>query len=138
MQTHRVLLTLIFVCSLAVGEESTHINAPIIMRKDVLTATIDPEKSVATVEIKQITLGPKQNAPLHLHPCPVVGVIVEGAIKFQIEGQAVQHLKAGDAFYEPANVHITHFDNEGDTPVIFSAFYFLGKNEHELIRILPN
>ena len=28
------------------------------------------------------------------------------------------------------------FDNESDTPAHFSAFYLLGKDEHELIRLL--
>ena len=28
------------------------------------------------------------------------------------------------------------FDNEGDTPARFSAFYLLGRDEHELIRLL--
>ncbi len=81
-------------------------------------------------------MGPKQKAPLHLHPCPVVGVVTEGTISFQIEGDIVQYLNVGDAFYEPANVRVAHFDNDGETPAKFTAFYLLGKNEDELIRIL--
>ncbi len=110
---------------------------PSVTRKDLLTATIAPEKSVSAIEIKEVTMGPKQKAPLHLHPCPVVGVITAGTIAFQIEGQAVQHLNVGDAFYEPADVPVARFDNDGDTPAKFSAFYLLGKDEHEIIRMLP-
>ena len=65
-----------------------------------------------------------------------MGVVTEGTIAFQIEGETVQYLNAGDAFYEPANVRVAHFDNDGDTPVKFIAFYLLGRNENELIRIL--
>lgn len=107
-----------------------------ITRKALLTATITPEQSIASVEIKEVTLGPKQKAPLHLHPCPVVGVITEGTIAFQIEGEAVQYLKVGDAFYEPANVRVARFDNDGEKPATFAVFYMLGKDEHELIQIL--
>jgi quercetin dioxygenase-like cupin family protein len=107
-----------------------------VTRKELLTATIASEKVVSKIEIKEVTMGPKQRAPLHLHPCPVVGVVTEGTISFQIEGEAVQHLKVGDAFYEPANVRVARFDNDGETPATFVAFYLLGKDEHELIHML--
>ena len=108
-----------------------------ITRKDLLTATLSPGKSFSTIEIKEVTMGPMQKAPFHLHPCPVVGVVTEGTIAFQIEGQAVQHLKVGDAFYEPVNVRVARFDNDGNTPAKFVAFYLLSKDEHEIICMLP-
>jgi restriction endonuclease Mrr len=48
----------------------------------------------------------------------------------------IDHLKIGDAFYEPADVRVARLDNEGDTPARFAAFYLLGQDEHELIRII--
>ncbi len=81
-------------------------------------------------------MGLKQSAPLHLHPCPVVEVVTAGAIAYQIEGATVRHLEVGDAFYEPADVRVARFDNEGDTPARFAAFYLLGQGEHEPIRII--
>ena len=109
---------------------------PSVTRKDLLTAIIDSGKSISTVEIKEVTMGPKQKAPLHLHPCPTVGVITEGTISFQIEGEPVQQLKVGDAFYEPENVRIAKFDNDTDVPSKFVVFYLLGKDEGETVRIL--
>lgn len=109
---------------------------PPVSRKTLLTATVDPEKAVATVDIQEVTMGPKQKAPLHLHPCPTLGVVTEGTITFQIEGQPVQYLKAGDAFYEPAHVRVARFDNDGDKPARFVVHYLLGKDEHETVRIL--
>ena len=109
---------------------------PSVTRKDLLTAIIDSGKSISTVEIKEVTMGPKQKAPLHLHPCPTVGLITEGTISFQIEGEPVQHLKVGDAFYEPENVRIAKFDNDTDVPAKFVVFYLLGKDERETVRIL--
>lgn len=127
----------VLLSGLVKAEETTTPVTPSVIRKDLLTASIDSGKSIAKIEIKEVILGPGLRAPLHLHPCPVVGVVTEGTVVFQIEGDAVQHLKAGDAFYEPANKRVARFDNEGDTPAKFSAFYLLGKDEHELIRMLP-
>lgn len=81
-------------------------------------------------------MPPRQAAPLHLHPCPTLGVVTAGTIAFQIEGQPVQHLKVGDAFYEPANVRVARFDNDGDTPATFVVHYLLGRGEHETARVL--
>jgi quercetin dioxygenase-like cupin family protein len=109
---------------------------PQITRKNLLEAIIDPQRSIAKVQIQEITMGPGQPAPLHLHPCPTVGVITEGRIAFQIEGRPVQHLNPGDAFYEPVNVRVARFDNEGDLPATFVVFYLLGKGDTETVHIL--
>ncbi|MFO1433038.1 MAG: cupin domain-containing protein [Candidatus Competibacteraceae bacterium] len=109
---------------------------PPMMRKTLLTATIAPEKAVARVAIQAVTLGPKQPAPLHLHPCPTLGVVTAGTLAFQLEGQPVQYLHAGDAFYEPAQVRVARFDNDGDTPATFIVHYLLGQDEHETVRVL--
>lgn len=112
-------------------------STPPVIRRDLLTATITPGKAVGRVEIKEVTMGPRQDAPLHLHPCPVLGVVTEGAVSYQVEGEPVRHLVMGDAFYEPADVRVARFDNEGEKPAKFVAFYLLGTDEHELIRVLP-
>lgn len=79
------------------------------LRKDLLNAMVNQKVSI--VEIKEITMAEGQAAPKHLHPCPVVGHVVSGNVLFQIEGQESQILKEGDAFYEPRNATILHFDN---------------------------
>lgn len=107
-----------------------------VTRKILLNTTIDPEQTISIVNIQEVTLEPKFRVPLHLHPCPTFGVVTAGAIAFQIEGQAVQHLKAGDAFYEPVNVRVARFDNEGNLPAKFVVHYLLGRGEHETIRML--
>ena len=109
-----------------------------VARRALLTATIDPPHTISTVEIKEVTLPSRFAVGWHLHPCPVVGVIKAGLIAFQIEDGAVQHLRSGDVFYEPANTCVAHFDNEGDTPATFTVFYLLIENQHELIRMLPH
>ena len=122
------------------GHAATALSMPPpanVTRRALLTAAIAPARSVATVEVKEITLPPRLAGGLHLHPCPVVGVIATGAIAFQLEGGPLQHLRPGDAFHEPVDTHVVHFDNEGDTPATFTAFYLLGEGQHELIRLIP-
>ena len=97
-------------------------------RKDLLNAVVNQQVSV--VEIKEVTMLPGQAAPKHLHPCPVVGVVLSGSVLFQIEGRESQLLKEGDAFYEPRNATILHFDNAStESPLVFVAFYLKEENE---------
>ena len=93
---------------------------------------------ISRVEIKEVTMLPHQGVPLHLHPCPVVGVITQGMISYQIEGEKVQRLNVGDAFYEPAYARVSHFDNDGETLAKFIAFYLLEKDNEGFIRILSD
>lgn len=106
-----------------------------IVRKPLLTALIDSQKTVDRVEVKELRFSAQQKSGLHLHPCPVIGYIAEGTILFQAEGQPAEVLKGGDAFFEPANTKIIHFDAQ-DQPVKFIAYYLLGEDDHELIQML--
>jgi quercetin dioxygenase-like cupin family protein len=108
-----------------------------IIRKELLTAVIAGQKKVARVEIKQIDLAPAQRTGLHSHPCPVVGYVVSGTIRFQVEGEAQETLSEGTAFFEPADTKIAQFDNAlAEASATFVAFYLLGASEHKLIEML--
>ncbi len=112
-------------------------NQPV-TRKDLLTVVIDGNRPVAKVEIQEVAMNAGVDAPLHLHPCPTMGVVTEGKIAFEIEGEKTQHLKVGDAFYEPANIRVAKFNNEGDVPAKFVVFYMLGEGESDTVKILGN
>jgi quercetin dioxygenase-like cupin family protein len=106
-------------------------------RKPLLIAELGPPKTASRVEIKQLEFKPLQMTGLHTHPVPVVGYIAQGEITFQVEGQAVRTLHAGDACFEPANVEIRHFDNPSPTnPATYIAFYLMGESDHDLIHML--
>ena len=106
-----------------------------VVRTQLLTAMLDRPKTVARIEIRRVNMTPNLASGAHLHPCPVVGVILQGSILFQAEGEQARILQAGDAFYEPANVHILHFDalEQGAS---FAAHYLLDADETETIRML--
>src|SRR4051794_26604426 len=106
-----------------------------VTREDLLQACLNDE-NVSTVEIKKVIISKGLASGKHLHPCPVVGYIVSGTVLFQEEGKEQQLLKAGDAFYEPKNKTILHFDNASENePLVFIAFYLKEGNE-ELIKML--
>lgn len=133
--TTLVALSLLGCQSFLEGEKTGTMNKPLI-RKELLTAVIDGGKPVTKVDIQEVTMNVGIDAPLHLHPCPTMGVVTEGEIAFEIEGEKTQHLKAGDAFYEPAGVRVAKFNNEGDVPAKFVVFYLLGEGETDTVRIL--
>jgi len=136
MRTVILVATVLSLCTLSISGIAAEGSAPIpIIRKPLLTALIEGGKNIQRVEIKEIEFAPHQRTGLHLHPCPVVGYIVEGAIMFQVEGQSVQLLKAGDAFFEPANAKILQFD-AGDVKAKLTAYFLLGANDHEIITVL--
>jgi len=105
-----------------------------VFRKNLLTAVVNHQ--TASVEITEITLSKGQPVPKHYHPCPVVGYIKSGTVLFQIEGEDSVILREGDAFYEPKDKTILHFDNASiDQPLIFVAFY-LKKADEPNIQII--
>jgi quercetin dioxygenase-like cupin family protein len=106
-----------------------------IERKQLLTAILG-SRNVTTADVREIHLQPGQQSGQHLHPCAVLGYIVNGAATLQIEGHALQQLPAGSAFYEPAETVIANFGNASDSePMTFIAFYLLD-GEQELIQML--
>jgi quercetin dioxygenase-like cupin family protein len=112
-------------------------SRPPVSRTELLTASLDGKPTVERVQATRIELAPSQPVPLHLHPCPVLGCVVSGAIRFQPVGQPERILTAGDAFHEPANAEIAHFDNASDEePAVFVAFYLLAPGETSVIEML--
>jgi quercetin dioxygenase-like cupin family protein len=114
-------------------------DAAPIRRTPLATPRLEAPKLVERVQITEIVLEPGQATGAHTHPIPVVGYIVRGRIRFQIDAQPPHELQAGQAFYEPAETPILHFDNASlSEPATFVACYLLGQADHELILPLPS
>jgi quercetin dioxygenase-like cupin family protein len=108
-----------------------------IQREPLLKAAVG-DRSIDAVDVRRIRFSPGQQTGRHLHPCPVVGYVVEGTAILEVEGQPAQTLPAGSAFHEPAESVISRFDNASDTaPMTFIAFYLLNGNQ-ELIVMREN
>jgi quercetin dioxygenase-like cupin family protein len=108
-----------------------------IVRKQLMLAHFDA-RPISKVDIREINLAPGQKGPLHKHPCPVVGYIVSGSIYFQVKGDSAVVLKAGDPFYEPADVIISHFDNASPTAPAKFVLNYLMNTEKEFIILLDD
>jgi quercetin dioxygenase-like cupin family protein len=107
-----------------------------ITRKPLLSAALK-NKTVTSVDVREITFQPGQETGLHKHPCPVFGYIAEGEAVLQVKGELPQHLPAGSAFYEPAETVILRFDNAStEKGMRFICFYLL-EGQQELIEMLP-
>src|SRR5204863_4548959 len=95
-----------------------------IVRKELYKANIGTQ-SISTVDVREIVFQPKQITGLHRHPCPVVSYVVEGTIKFQIRGEKMQIINAGQVGYEPDGAVVVHFDNSSDRPSAKLVPYYL-------------
>lgn len=104
-------------------------------RKQLLSEILT-ERSLSKVDVTEITMPAGQKAPLHKHPCPVFGYVSEGTLLFQIDGMEEKILKAGDAFYEPADTAIAHFDNASPDHVMKFIAFYLNNGEGKLIEML--
>jgi len=59
------------------------------------------------------------------------------AIRFQIRGEKMRIIHAGQVCYEPAGAIVEHFDNASDhAPAKFIPYYLLN-GQKELIEMLP-
>ena len=74
--------------------------------------------------IVEVTYGPGGSSPPHSHPCPVVGYVIEGALRTQVKGEAEAIYKAGQSFYEaPNGVHMISANASDQAPVKFLAYF---------------
>jgi quercetin dioxygenase-like cupin family protein len=95
----------------------------------LLTAQFETRK-VVTIEGGSFHFVPGQDAPIHTHEAPAIGVVTKGTIIYQIEGGKPLILHTGDAFYEPAGPNIVQFDNASVTEeAIFVDFNLQQKGE---------
>ncbi len=66
-----------------------------------------PERPGAEIVVVQLDLPPGAESAAHGHPGLVIGCVVSGEFEFQIQGEPLRRLRAGDTFYEPPGaVHL--------------------------------
>jgi quercetin dioxygenase-like cupin family protein len=76
------------------------------------------------VTVLEVNYGPGESAPPHSHPCPVVGYVLEGALRTQMKGASEAVYRAGESFYEPSNsVHQSSANASRSESVKFLAYF---------------
>lgn len=83
---------------------------------------LDGTKLAATVV--EVTYDPGGANPAHRHPCPVIGYVLEGHLRMQLQGQPERVFGPGETFYEsPDDVHLVSANASNDRPVRFVAYF---------------
>jgi quercetin dioxygenase-like cupin family protein len=76
------------------------------------------------VTLVEVGYGPGGSSAPHRHPCAVVGYVVEGALRSQVQGEPEAVYHAGESFYEAPNaVHLVSANASGTEPVRFLAWF---------------
>jgi quercetin dioxygenase-like cupin family protein len=74
--------------------------------------------------IVEVTYGPGGSSMPHSHPCPVIGYVLEGAVRMQVKGGEEKIYRAGQSFYEaPNGVHEVSANASSEKPARFLAYF---------------
>jgi quercetin dioxygenase-like cupin family protein len=74
----------------------------------------------------------------HRHPCPLIGYVVEGALRTSVDETPATIIRAGETFYEaPNGIHRVSANASDREPVRFLAF-FLCDNDQPLSVAEPS
>lgn len=77
-----------------------------------------------SVQLTEVSYPPRGMSPPHRHPCPVLGYVIEGALRFQVTGQPERVVRAGESFFETLGDEHAVSANASDTaPVRFLAYF---------------
>jgi quercetin dioxygenase-like cupin family protein len=77
-----------------------------------------------TATVLEVTHSPGGSSAAHRHPCPVIGYVLEGAVRMQVKGQEEKVYRPGDTFFEsPGDVHVVSANVSQDQPARFLAFF---------------
>jgi quercetin dioxygenase-like cupin family protein len=82
-----------------------------------------PEQADKEIIVKRIELKPGAAAPPHIHPGMVTGYIESGTLEFQLKGEPLKILKAGDTFFEaPGSHHMVAHNPDTTAKTVIIAF----------------
>lgn len=72
----------------------------------------------------EVTYEPGGANKAHQHPCPVIGYVLEGSLRMQVEGQPERTYTSGETFYEaPTDVHLVSANASAEKPARFLAYF---------------
>jgi quercetin dioxygenase-like cupin family protein len=88
-----------------------------------------------TATVLEVTHPPGGSSTAHRHTCPVIGYVLEGAVRMQVKGQEEKVYRPGDTFFEsPGDVHAVSANVSQDQPARFLAFFVC---DHEKALTVP-
>jgi len=88
------------------------------------------------VTVLELSSPPGTVSPKHSHPGFILGYILEGEYRFQVEGEQEKVLSTGDVFYEaPGSVHLPSGSASITKPARILALAFAEKGK-EITKLL--
>jgi len=85
--------------------------------------------------VVEVNYAPGEKDEPHSHPCPVIGYVAKGTIRFQVKGGVETVYKAGESFYEPPNgVHQVSANASDKEPATLIAYFTC---DHETKLTIP-
>lgn len=78
--------------------------------------------------------------PPHRHSGPVFGYVLEGELRFELEGQPERILRTGDAFWEPGGdvIHYQAANNLNQSQTRFVAVMMCAPGHPMLVLVEPD
>lgn len=77
-----------------------------------------------SASVVEVTYQPGGFSAPHSHSCPVIGYVLEGALRMQVNHDPEVVYKAGESFYEAANsAHMISANASDRVPVKFLAYF---------------
>ncbi len=75
------------------------------------------------VTLVEVRYGPGEASSPHSHPCGVIGYVIEGAIRTQVNSEPETIYSAGQGFYEaPNSVHLVSANASSTRPAKLVAY----------------
>jgi quercetin dioxygenase-like cupin family protein len=104
---------------------STPVSPPEARVKTVFTQALPRlDGSRLQVTTVEVTYPPGGSSTPHSHPCPVLGYVLKGAVRMQVEGGALSIYTAGESFYEaPNGIHLVSQNASTKEPATFLAYF---------------
>ena len=95
----------------------------------------EPDVMTAVVELPPGDPG----TPPHRHSGPVFGYVVEGAVRYELEGEPERVLRAGESFWEPGGdlIHYQAGNASGSVPARFFVVMMGVPGEPMLTLVRP-
>ena len=113
--------------------------APTATVRNVLVERL-PKMNGATLaaSLVEVTYPPGGASSPHRHPCPVVGYVLEGALRMGLNNQPPRIVLAGESFYEsPDDVHSTSANASDTAPARFLAYFTCDHDTPTSVSVPP-
>ena len=96
----------------------------------IVTAQALPSLDGTRLEatLVEVTFPPGGVSAPHSHPCAVLGYVIRGAVRMQVEGGPLSVYTPGQSFYEaPNGVHAVSANASQTEPATFVAYFTCDK-----------